>query len=248
MVAVVAALYDEAYLLLKELSYDNTYGVRQYRGLYKGVQLHVYLMRPGIKGINKLIKFCQHQPFSSVVNVGFAGALTKENRIGEIKKVDYVIDFSTMKKSESRFAYHFNSNTTEYFTKIPEESITAKKTILLTAPYPVFDSLEKEDIHLRTAADLVDMEGYKLAQIFETHKIRAPLTLIKITGDSFDDHSYLKQEQQFQSFFSSRSFFTRIKIIFKTGLLNSISIYKRKRLLQKQFLKAVNDYLDKQRR
>lgn len=212
MTAIICALYDEAYELIKKLYPNQKEGIRFYSGWLCDEFVAVFLIKPGFTKRQKLRRFLRLYPFTRAVSLGFAGALNNSLSLGDHCKVSSVQDFCYEKIFLAKGGHS-----------------------LVTVGEVLTDISEKNDLQLLTGAQLVDMEGYRLAQLFnekEFHSIS--FSIYKIVGDTFADANYLEREVQFRGFFSSYRYIDKIRIVWKAGLYSSYLLYRRKRFLQNQ--------------
>ena len=239
MVGILIALYEESQRLLPELSFCRIDGVGQYNGFLRGIPVSVHLCGPGIKKRSLLFKWLRQHKFSFILNIGYAGALTPEFQLGESCKIDVLVK---TKKDDIDLILE-KSKTKE--RKIKERKAEKqKKTRLLTTNTTVFGYDEKEDLFLRTACSLVDMEAYRIAEVLKESGFHlGRFTVIKIIGDLPGDALYLRNEKIFRNFFSSRSLLTKLKIVFNAGLNDSWFLYQRKKFLQKRLELVTEDFL-----
>ena len=77
------ALHEEFLPLKDELSFHRTDGVGQYNGFLGGRPVSVYLCGPGLKRKSKFSDWLEQYSFSRIVNIGFAGALTRSLKLGQ---------------------------------------------------------------------------------------------------------------------------------------------------------------------
>ena len=211
MIGLIIALYEEAEKIIRQLDFQRIDGVAQYNGFLKGCHVSLHLSGPGVQRRTHIFKWLRQHRFESIINIGYAGALTSGFEAGEICKV------SELNRVGEK--------------KIP---LNLKKGFgLVTTDRPVFSYDNKEELFLETNAKLVDMEAYKIAEIIsEEEGGLSKLEIVKIVGDLPGDALYLRNEELFRGFFSSRSYTKKIRVILKTGLSHSWFLYNRKKKLQ----------------
>ncbi len=111
---------------------------------------------PGHQRASKTLQtYLQHTQPDQVLLVGFAGALAPHLNIGQIFQVNEVC----LPQGASIVLPPFNLG-----QNLPQAR-------LLTVETPVEDSITKQNLYQRTGAQLVDMEGYYLAQLFQSKQI-----------------------------------------------------------------------------
>ena len=222
MTGIIIALYEEFLPLKYELSFYRVDGVGQYNGFLAGKPVSVCLCGAGLRHRKKLSKWLEQYRFSHIVNIGFAGALSKSLKLGQ----ECVV--KTILQKQGR----------------PLDLSVEEGELLITVDKPVFSYDEKEDIFLSEKAVLVDMEAYKIAEVISMSK-KTDLSfffVLKIVGDIPGDALYLRKEASFRPFFTRRSMFDRLKIILKTGLKNSLFLYQRKKFLQRRLYETLDQF------
>jgi len=229
MVAVIAALYDEVFLLLRELKYTKIDGIPQYTGKINDVSVALYLCKPAAPKIAKLQKFMKQHPFRFYVNAGFAGSL--------VTKFEY---------GDPVFAKKVGSFQKENFFLKPEKMKNLFEAHnLVTVNQPVFSLEEKEDTYFLSKAEIVDMEAHRLLKASSDIGIKLDKwRILKIIGDMPGDEYFLQKEVAFRDFFSSHGFFKKLKIVRNTGIRTSWFLYKRKKFLQKKLYDSLFKILD----
>ncbi|RME91028.1 MAG: hypothetical protein D6767_05895, partial [Candidatus Hydrogenedentota bacterium] len=75
MVAIIIALFDEAYELVRTLSFQKKDGVYYYYGNLQNKKIAVFLCKPRVSSLNKVRRFLSLYPYEAIVNIGFAGSL-----------------------------------------------------------------------------------------------------------------------------------------------------------------------------
>ena len=212
MTAIICALYDEAFELLKTLYPAKANGIRYYIGVIKDTPVSLYLSRPGLPNREKIRRFLRLYDFHTCINIGFAGALKNNLEVGQLLKVSEVQDFCKNK------------------IKINKTGVK-----LTSVNHPVVEVSEKNDLHLLTGSDIVDMEAYRLIELLrEPEFATIEAQVLKIVGDRLSDRDYLEKEEYMRSYFKSRSIIEKLKIIFNTGVADFFILYRRKKKLQKK--------------
>lgn len=217
MVGVVTALYDEAYLLIKQAVFQRIDGVGQYYLRIANVDVSIYLCRPGVQKPGRLKKWLRQHRFSQILVTGFAGALRAGFARGDVCDLTKIV--------------------TETGVKIWSTQSIENGFTIMSFSQPVFSADEKSDFYLTSGADLVDMESEKMQSILADSGI--PYRLFRIVGDLPGDKVYLDREQCFRNFFTEKKLYRKAVILLKTGIINSWFIYRLKKKLQKQLFLAV---------
>lgn len=227
MVGIAIPLYDEAYELLKDLQFEKQKGFRHYCGEVLGTPVSLFLTKPKLTASSSLRAWLHYHNFSVVSLSGFCGALTSKHKLGQsfvMNKISCQLEQTT-----------FSALTPQNFSKAHIHCMSH-----------VVSSLEdKEDIHLNTQADLVDMESWRFLKLFyhwqkeKKSNTNCQAVVMKIVGDQYDGEKWLNREVYFRTFFREKKIFPKLKIVFKTGVFSSIRIYRSKRFLQKQLKKEI---------
>lgn len=221
MVAILTALYDEAYELIRHFEPEKSGNLKYYRGSIRGAAVVVYLTSPGIRYSGRLQKFLELMNPGRIILTGFAGALNSNLPCGAICNINSILNNNT--------TIHLGTQSDGYS--------------IFSVPQPVITTEERQTLAENIDADLVDMEAGKLYQLLQSIGMTGKLKICKIIGDTFSDENFLIEEIEFRNFFSSRSNHDKWRIIKKTGILSSLNIYKRKRFLQKKLYRAMNELI-----
>ncbi len=229
MIGIVTALYDEAREIIPSLDYRKTDGIGAYYGVFAGKPVSLYLTRPGIPKKSQFVRWINSHPWESIINIGFAGAAKPWYRNGDILRITEVRD----------------KNGTVFPLPITPE---IKNTVLYTSPRTVFLDDDKEDIAARFHAHVIDMEGALFLDLIHRAGFTNPVAIIKIVGDSMGSQNLMEKEISFRSFFSPipgrwDNFQNKIQIIWETGIINSMRLYRHKRFLQKRYASALEEFL-----
>ena len=228
MVGVVIALFDEAYEFIKHAEFQKTKDIPVYILQSLQNEIVIFLCGPGFRKKKELSTLISLYEIKTILHAGFAGSLAEDIQCGEILTIVSCVD--TVNKK----LYKLNV--------WPVDG--ARQIHLVTVHKPVFDAIEKNELHAAFKADAVDMETARLAGFLQNEFPQVALYALKLAGENDTDERYLKNEIHFRSFFSTRSLWKKTRIILKTGVLNACFIYKRKRFLQKKIYKVVLQALD----
>ncbi len=223
MTGLLVALYEEAELIIRELSFHRVHSIAQYNGFVKGRPVSLHLCGPGIQKKSHIFKWLKQHKFERIVNIGYAGALVPGFSIGELCQVSRL-------------------------SMLSEEDIVLNKKsgeYMVTTNEVIFSYDEKKKLFLRTQAKLVDMEGYSLARILiEAGFALSKLEVFKLIGDLAGDAPYLYKEVKFRNFFTSKRLWQTTAKVASTGLFDSWLLYRRKKFLQKKLFNHILKYME----
>lgn len=234
MVAIVAALFDEVSELVNRLVIDKSSQPTHYRGKIGGVEVALLLVRPGFRKKKEFRRFMMSAPFERLINIGFAGALKPSLQLAEICPISKVIP------QESLSAKTKGPPLLLGIPGAPESGFC-----IVEASKPVFSFDDKEELHLRSRADLVDMESAELLRqlaLLKKEGLTLQPEIIKIVGDAMADEKFLEKEELMRPFFSTFGWSNQLKIALKTGPA-FFPLYFRKRKLQRTLYSALLEVL-----
>jgi len=224
MVAVVAALFDETWELIRRLEIDKSSPVTHYRGKISGVEIALLLVKPGFRKKKEFLRWLQSGRFERLINIGLAGALRNDLSLGHVCPIGRV--------SHGKHLFELPQS----HQRAPEGAFHVIQT-----DSPVFSYDEKEDLRLRSGADLVDMESGTLLELTtrpDQNKDELQPEIIKIIGDAMGDERFLGREQAFRGWFSTFGWRHKLKIAREVGL-SFFPLYFRKRKLQRIIFSAL---------
>lgn len=221
MLGITCALYDEAVEIIKLLHREKSGSVYHYTGTLQGIPVSLFLTGPGLKKNSaKLPGWLNELKITSLIQTGYCGALKTRYRPGDICRIGKV-------------STPGNSRIFEMTAKLHDHEI-------LTVDHPVITLEDRDDLMIKSNADLVDMEAWKICNLVAKAKPGIKMTIIKIVGDVPGEETLLKNEINMRSFFRERNMLPRLKIALKTGF-PFFELYARKRMLQKTLKAAILD-------
>ncbi len=230
MVVILAAVYEEVAPLLAKLQFRRASGLSVYEGLLFGREVTVCLTGPGISKPGRLERFLQQRNIHLLLNVGFCGALRHGLLPGDIVVVE---KFSALRQP---LLYQPTVCLSPRAAKLPAIQLVSVAGV-------VRQPNEKEDLRHLTGADVVDMEGYHLQCLAQKLGFTDRFCCFKIVGDAFEDSAFLSRERYFRSFFREHSLWKKMLIILQTGILASVSLYRRKKMLQQKVVELLESVL-----
>lgn len=136
------------------------------------VAAYGHFLRTGIgpeQAEQNLARYLKEYKPDYVLNLGLTGSLNKDYKTGQIFCIERVMD----------------EDTNRYFNiPVLDKVKTIEKARLITVKNAVTDSAQRDFLHKKFNADLVDMEACLLAQVCATAKI--PFFCYKIVSDYAD--------------------------------------------------------------
>jgi nucleoside phosphorylase len=183
MLAVFGALEEEISGLRTSMvieNIDTRDGGRVYRGAYRG--RHLLLVNSGV-GKRRALAACRsvldHYPITAIVSLGFAGALKPGCKTGDMficSSMVYAEDLSAVRhQTDSRL--QSIAQTCELKCLYNGVGVTSKR--LVSSPS------DKRNLKDASAADIVDMESYWIAQLARENGI--PFIIGRSVSDAEKD-------------------------------------------------------------
>ena len=225
MLGIIIPLYDEAFLLIKKLTFQKIDGVYQYNGVIQNTKISLFLCKPQVKQKRQLQKWLKQHKWNLIIHLGLAGSLhpnVKHSTIFSISQVSFFDGHSFIKKNIQHQAFSYETSSV----------FTTDKIIYL--------SREKKQIYHQTKARLVDMEFVILNKIIPLFLKDIPFYTYKVVGDNFDDEKYLQHEQSLRSFFREKKGYKFLQL----KNIKLCHVYFRKKRLQKKIWSIIKIFLE----
>ena len=227
MIGIILALYEEAKPIIQYCKLDLADDRLCYQGEFFDHACSLFLCSPNLnkkKQQQKLIQWYHRHSFSYIINIGLAGALTPDDRLGNsyyIKDIYFQEELLTC-------------TTIDPLRRFSQASLATVNTILYT-------KAEKENCLTKSinTPKVVDLEAGFIYKILQQQGFSTKhLLIFKIVGDRLNDHLYLEQEKLIYSLFK-KSPKEILYTLPKIGIFNFCKIYFRKTYLQRKILKSI---------
>jgi adenosylhomocysteine nucleosidase len=164
-VAIIAAMPGELKLLTREWQYQRSNGVHLWRWPHDGGEWIAACAGAGVEAATRAFAEIEKAgPVSSVLSLGWAGALRQDLAPGQAYAVSAVIDSRTGERFETAMPLH--------------------ECFLVTSP-KVADAQEKLRLAETYKASLVDMEAAAIARLAQMRGI--PFYCLKGVSDGFGE-------------------------------------------------------------
>lgn len=174
MILILAATRGEARLLLKYLDPVKKDGVYHFRGNIGGQNAALYLTRPGVDSPAGVRRFLRLYKPDLVISTGACASLTSE-----------LARYAPVKITEI-------TAPGEGLVQLGPGGLRS-----VTVQHLVTDDKTKAGLRQQTGADVLDMESYALAKIFQEQEFAALQTVIvRVVDDLPGEESYLEQEKK----------------------------------------------------